>query len=617
MTYLIRLIVDSGYCTMDIGPCEPCIVPSPDSCDIFLLLLISRLVKDLKRKSGALIVSSCSQSHRSSGLAALGRSRLIGDCSLNLVGGGENEGVLIGEGEEDERKAVDTMATKYLNLRFKFGGILVSEVGPVYVGGGDMVELKNDMNICNIALFMHDGDTIDIYMRDDTILEDMGPTEGQISQSLSQVIESFNTHGKYDGSLTAQPKNPHLGLGSSSSFPSSESVENDGVARVQQEIDDDYSSIDWTDTEEEEDIDNDSICSDQFIDYGSDVHEEFRIVKEDTHINKLATKLRGIKRRKKFWACARSTFEAQSKYNINALSKMRTCIVEALIKYNKEKCIANNMAESFNAWILGLRNNIIITILEEIRVKAMSRVSKLRAFADTWTNGISPMAMMLDASQAISSWYRKETYLKTYSHFIQPVPNMEMWPESRNLIVEPPEARQMPGRPPKNRIREIGEVRKAGKLPRMGTIMTCSICRGANHNKRNCPKNSKPKSTPTSTQESTTGKKKGRGQYKRASNNNTGTRRGQKLWDKMHLLLILDIHVLIRRVNTSAVSSAHVTGDIDFKPTKGLKWKGKQAMTQRELQVQSVMHRIQIISKGVGIQTRAQAKEKSPSKKTS
>ena len=27
------------------------------------------------------------------------------------------------------------MATKYLNLRYKFGGILVSEVGLVYVGG--------------------------------------------------------------------------------------------------------------------------------------------------------------------------------------------------------------------------------------------------------------------------------------------------------------------------------------------------------------------------------------------------------------------------------------------------------------------------------------------------
>ncbi|KAG5591289.1 hypothetical protein H5410_041803 [Solanum commersonii] len=92
-------------------------------------------------------------------------------------------------------------------------------------------------------------------------------------------------------------------------------------------------------------------------------------------------------------------------------------------------------------------------MLEEIRIKVMSRVSKSRAFADTWIDEISPMAMMvfntditrsmqswelkgipcvhgiaamnhlnMDASQAISSWYRKETYLKKYSHFIQPVP---------------------------------------------------------------------------------------------------------------------------------------------------------------------------------------------------
>lgn len=40
-----------------------------------------------------------------------------------------------------------------------------------------------------------------------------------------------------------------------------------------------------------------------------------------------------------------------------------------------------------------------------------------------------------------------------------------------------------------------------------------------------------------------------------------------------------------RRVNTSVVSSAHVTGGISFKPIKELKWKGKMAMTQRELQV--------------------------------
>ncbi|KAG5580571.1 hypothetical protein H5410_051198 [Solanum commersonii] len=131
----------------------------------------------------------------------------------------------------------------------------------------------------------------------------------------------------------------------------------------------------------------------------------------------------------------------------------------------------------------------------------------------------------MDVSQEISSWYKKETYLKIYSHLIQPVPNMEMWPESRNPIVEPPGSRKMLGTPPKNR-REIGEVRKAGNFPRKGTSMTCSICRGFNHNKRNCPKNPKPKSTPTPTKESSTGKKRSRGQYERARSTNTGTRRG-------------------------------------------------------------------------------------------
>ena len=65
------------------------------------------------------------------------------------------------------------------------------------------------------------------------------------------------------------------------------------------------------------------------------------------------------------------------------------------------------------------------------------------------------------------------------------------------------------------------------------------------------------------------------------------------------------------------VSFAHMTGDIGFKPTKGLKWKGKKFMTQRELQVESVMRCIQTKSKVDGIQTRSQDKGKSPSKKTS
>lgn len=39
------------------------------------------------------------------------------------------------------------------------------------------------------------------------------------------------------------------------------------------------------------------------------------------------------------------------------------------------------------------------------------------------------------------------------------------------------------------------------------------------------------------------------------------------------------------RVNVGMVSYGHVTGDIGYQPTKGLKWKGNRAITQRQLVV--------------------------------
>ena len=63
--------------------------------------------------------------------------------------------------------------------------------------------------------------------------------------------------------------------------------------------------------------------------------------------------------------------------------------------FSKCDSIDNNMEGSFYSWILGPRNKTIVTMLTEIRVKGMSRVSKSRAFAETWTDGISPMAMMV------------------------------------------------------------------------------------------------------------------------------------------------------------------------------------------------------------------------------
>ncbi|XP_060208212.1 uncharacterized protein LOC132635723 [Lycium barbarum] len=156
----------------------------------------------------------------------------------------------------------------------------------------------------------------------------------------------------------------------------------------------------------------------------------------------------------------------------------------------------------------------------------------------------------------------------------------------------------------------------------------------------------KTKSRPTPecaepSQQSSNGTKRGRGQYERATTSSrdggTSTRgggtstssRGAGARSGYKRPRVVGQGVFVtetgytsinqglassRRVNTGVRSSAHVNGDIGYQPTKGLKWKGKQVVTQRELQVQSVVHRIQTRSKAIWIQTRAQAKAKSPAK---
>nr|XP_016432799.1 PREDICTED: uncharacterized protein LOC107759384 isoform X1 [Nicotiana tabacum]XP_016432800.1 PREDICTED: uncharacterized protein LOC107759384 isoform X1 [Nicotiana tabacum]XP_016432801.1 PREDICTED: uncharacterized protein LOC107759384 isoform X1 [Nicotiana tabacum]XP_016432802.1 PREDICTED: uncharacterized protein LOC107759384 isoform X1 [Nicotiana tabacum]XP_016432803.1 PREDICTED: uncharacterized protein LOC107759384 isoform X1 [Nicotiana tabacum]XP_016432804.1 PREDICTED: uncharacterized pro len=225
-------------------------------------------------------------------------------------------------------------------------------------------------------------------------------------------------------------------------------------------------------------------------------------------------KWRGIERRKKFWSCVRATFEAELKTKVAELNTLGHNIVEDIISYNKErwckvyfqeffKCdsVDNNMSESFNAWILGARHKTIVSMLEEIRVKVMIKIPKMRAFAENWVDAISPMAMKIfntnveksmkckihwngdsgfeikegktnfivhlkrgycscrswqlkgitcahaittmhnrriDASESIATWYRKETYLRVYSNFIQHVPNMIIWLVTSNPKIEPP-----------------------------------------------------------------------------------------------------------------------------------------------------------------------------------
>ncbi|WMV49367.1 hypothetical protein MTR67_042752 [Solanum verrucosum] len=190
-------------------------------------------------------------------------------------------------------------------------------------------------------------------------------------------------------------------------------------------------------------------------------------------------------------------------------------MMDALMYYNIEywckvyfntrvKCdsVDNNMSECFNAWILAARHKTIITMLEEIRMKMMTRIGNLKEFTNTWKCNFSPMALKVlqknidmsmncsiefngvvgfevrerlcqhtvdlgrrtcscivwklkdipcacvvaviyfkkcDHVDYIDSCYSKETYLRTYVNVLQPITNMEMWSISTNPTVAPPE----------------------------------------------------------------------------------------------------------------------------------------------------------------------------------
>ncbi|XP_075101643.1 uncharacterized protein LOC142177079 [Nicotiana tabacum] len=193
--------------------------------------------------------------------------------------------------------------------------------------------------------------------------------------------------------------------------------------------------------------------------------------------------------------------------------------------------IENNMCETFNSWIVGPRHKSIITMLEEIRHKIMNRTIKMRKFVETWVTDIAPMARMIleenkalprrckvmwnaehgfevdegvyrfivdfsimtctcrswmlrgipcqhtvcafydiemDPEDYVSHWYRKETFLKAYQHFIQPISNMKMWPDSSNPCIEPPKPKPMPGRPKRCKRKAKDKPRKKYGGPGLG-----------------------------------------------------------------------------------------------------------------------------------------------------
>ncbi|XP_022007672.1 uncharacterized protein LOC110906924 [Helianthus annuus] len=252
-----------------------------------------------------------------------------------------------------------------------------------------------------------------------------------------------------------------------------------------------------------------------------------------------------------FWKSTRAYCEADYLQAIEEMRGINPDAVEALLKQNPNwfnrcylnthtKCdvIVNNMAETFNGFIINARSQHIIHMLEDIRIQAAYRcevypssyhVFQVRDFDDvsvdldnrTYTcrkwdlrgypcKHVCAVAGFLhkNAEEYVDVCYHKDTYMKDYEFSIPPIPSERYWPKIHHPM-DPPPIRSQPGRPKKNRKRDPQEdPKRPGKPTKHGVIMTCGNCGGRGHNKRKCIERGNQQSTAGSAKKRQKGTKK-------------------------------------------------------------------------------------------------------------
>ncbi|KAK8578010.1 hypothetical protein V6N13_076682 [Hibiscus sabdariffa] len=278
-------------------------------------------------------------------------------------------------------------------------------------------------------------------------------------------------------------------------------------------------------------------------------------------------KWRGMNRKIQFWNCVKATFVEDFDLQIQGLEALgptssndlfatpvqhwSKAYFKATSKYD---VVDNNMAEAFNGWIVEARAKPIISMLEQIRIIVMSRMTVKRNWAEKWRTNISPRALeKLERNMSTSNqcrlvwngdggfemthldnqdivdlkklsctckeweisgipcyhaicamfhdskspedyvleWYSKEKYMESYKHVLQPMRGKKFWPKGLPPIL-PPTVKVQPGRPKKKRIKAKDEPKKmkVGKFTKEGARIRCSKCRTLGHNIQNCSQKS-------------------------------------------------------------------------------------------------------------------------------
>ncbi|XP_057808548.1 uncharacterized protein LOC131023028 [Salvia miltiorrhiza] len=257
-----------------------------------------------------------------------------------------------------------------------------------------------------------------------------------------------------------------------------------------------------------------------------------------------ATSLKNI-----FWSIVKSTYVQEYNMKLEELKKENVAAYDDFISRDVKR-FYNNIAETFNGYIIAARGMHIIHMCEQIMRDLMVRqVEKLKLMAmvsDRVCPGIikglektksksveayvfSNMnkkyevsfrgrAFVVDVnarsctcrewdvtgipclhacaaiqfegeepSAYVHGYYTVERYLEAYKYAIESLVSGEMWLEANGFVVKPPAIRKLPGRPKKVRRRDLEEDPKnPHKLKRFGLVMTCRNCQQKGHNSKTC-----------------------------------------------------------------------------------------------------------------------------------
>ena len=263
------------------------------------------------------------------------------------------------------------------------------------------------------------------------------------------------------------------------------------------------------------------------------------------------------------WSAARATTKNSFDFHMDELKKLDVKAYEWLVKLDvrtwsrhafnprsKSDTLVNNIAESFNAWILEARDKPVLTTMEIIRVMLMQRLQTKRDHMRRYEGRVCPRIykklerIKSEVGHCISRWngeskyeveyiyggryvvdlnertcgcgrwglsgipcfhaaaaiiehgeqletyvdiaYTKETFLSCYQWMISPLPSHEQWPKTPYDLIKPPKFTKKVGKHKKVRKREAGEPINAFRVSKKGTAMKCGNCFQWGHNQRTC-----------------------------------------------------------------------------------------------------------------------------------